>query len=169
MPSARPGAEVTLDPSQVKQVVAGRAEQQEYDKVRPQYPDTAEGQWQLAEWCREHELPTQRKTHLQRVIELDTNHVEARRALGFTQNDGKWMTQEDAMIKQGYRLYKGSWKLPQQIELLENKRKQDLAEKDWFQKIKRGGVGSGPTRSTRPGRTSPALTIRWPSRCWRQG
>ena len=54
-----------------------------------------EGQWKLAEWCHEHGLPDQRKTHLQRVIELDPDHVEARRLLGYSKIDGKWMTQEE--------------------------------------------------------------------------
>ena len=108
----------------------------EYDKIRPTYPDTVEGQWKLAQWCHEHELATQGKTHLRRVIELDPDNVDARRLLGYSKMEGKWMTEEEWRTSQGYRRYKGQWKLPQEIELAEGKRKQELAEKEWFQKIK---------------------------------
>jgi hypothetical protein len=131
------GGEITLDAAQVKQVITARPDMAEYEKIRPQYPDTAEGQWNLAEWCKAHGLSTPRKTHLQRVIELDPEHAEARRLLGYSKSDGQWMTRDQRMKSQGYRLYKGQWKLPQEIELAENKQKQDLAEKEWFQKIKR--------------------------------
>ena len=57
-----------------------RAEETEYERIRPTYADTAEAQWELAQWCREHKLPAQRTVHLRRVIELDPEHVEARRA-----------------------------------------------------------------------------------------
>lgn len=145
------GGQISLESSQVKQVITARPDRVEYEKVRPHYPDTVDGQWGLSDWCREHDLPAERKIHLRRVIELDPNHVEARRLLGYSKMDGQWMTQEEWMLKQGYRRYKGQWKLPQEIELLEGKRKQDLAEKEWFQKIKRwrGWLGSDRNKQGR--------------------
>jgi hypothetical protein len=139
------GGKLTLDNAQVKQVVEARPDELEYEKIRPQYPDTAEGQWKLAQWCLEHQLLAQRKTHLQRVIELSPDNVEARRALGYSKFDGEWMTQEEKMTKDGYIKYHGAWKTKQEIELIESKHKQDLAEKDWYQKIKRwrGWLGGG--------------------------
>jgi hypothetical protein len=131
------GGRVTLEAGQVKQALSARADLTEYDKIRPTYPDTAEGQWSLADWCREHKLTEQRKTHLKRVIELDPNHVDARKALGYSKYDGKWMTREEYMTAQGYRLYKGNWKLPQEIEKEEQRRKQQSAEQEWCQKILR--------------------------------
>jgi hypothetical protein len=131
------GGRLTLDRSQVKNVLYTRPEESEYERTRPSYPDTVEGQWALAEWCRTQRLTAQRQAHLKRVIELDSNHVEARQALGYSQIDGKWMTQEDVMIARGYRRYKGRWRTSQEIELLESNRKIELAEKEWAQKLKR--------------------------------
>ena len=74
---------------------------------------------------------------MKRVIELDPNHADARHALGYSQIDGQWTTQEESMAKQGYRKYKGRYRTAQEIEVLESKRKRELAEKDWYQKIKR--------------------------------
>ena len=74
------GAKVTLDAAQVRQVLHPRPDEAEYERIRPTYPDTAAAQWELAQWCREHKLTTQREVHLRRVIELDPNHAEARHA-----------------------------------------------------------------------------------------
>ena len=131
------GGRVTLERAQVKKILYTRPEELEYERIRPGYPDTVRGQWALAEWCRDKRLSAQRKTHLGRVIELDPNHVEARQAMGYSQIDGKWKTQEEVMIERGYRRYKGRWRTPQEIELMESRRKTELAEKEWAQKLKR--------------------------------
>lgn len=129
------GGQITLDKSQVKQIIYQRPEEVEYERIRPRYPDTVDGQWALAEWCRQRQLLSQRETHLQRILALDPDHEQARRALGYSRVGGQWMTQDEAMLKQGYRRYKGRWRLPQEIELLEQQRKTELAEKEWMKKI----------------------------------
>ena len=131
------GGRVTLDRSQVKQVLHARPKELEYERIRPTYPDTVEGQWALARWCQTERLTAQRNTHLGRVIELDPNHVEARQALGYSQIGGKWQTQEEVMIGRGYRRYQGRWRTTQEIELLESRRKVDLVQKEWAEKLKR--------------------------------
>ena len=131
------GGQLTLQKAQVKQTLHARAELVEYEKIRPSYPDTAEGQWALSQWCLEKKLPSQRKKHLRRVIELQPDHAGARRTLKYGLVDGKGMTQEERMASQGYKRYKGKWMLPQQIELLERERNNKLVEQGWFQKIKR--------------------------------
>ena len=47
------------------------------------------------------------------------------------------------MTERGYVKYKGQWKLPQEIELIEKKREQEAAQQEWFQKLKlwRGWLG----------------------------
>ncbi len=54
------GATVTIDRSQIKQVVSQTPAELEYQKIKPTYPDTAEGQTQLADWCRDNNLPQAR-------------------------------------------------------------------------------------------------------------
>jgi hypothetical protein len=129
--------QITLAAAQVEQVLNRRPEEEEYDKIRPAYPDTVEGQWALAEWCRLHKMPVERQEHLKRIIELNPDHVETRRALGYAQIDGKWTTQDELMIERGYKRYKGRWMLPQQIESIESKAKLESAQQEWFQNIKR--------------------------------
>lgn len=129
------GVEITLDKSQIKKIEYLRPDEVEYEKVRSRYPDTVEGQWELAEWCREKRLSAARETHLKRILELNSDHEQARRALGYSRVGGQWMTQEEAMIKQGYQRYGHRWLLPQEIEILEKKNKNELAEKEWAKKI----------------------------------
>jgi hypothetical protein len=131
------GAEITLEKSQVQRVLHPSAAELEYEKIAPTYPDTVDGQWKLAGWCLEHGLISLRKPHLERVIELDPNHAEARRLLGYSLVDGKWVTQAERMKANGYILYKDRWLMPQEIELLKKREQANLREKDWIQKINR--------------------------------
>jgi hypothetical protein len=79
----------------------------------------------------------ERRKHLARVVELDPNHSHARRALGFQFLDGQWITQADFRRHEGYELYKGKWRTPQEIEILEEQARLDQAHKDWLKKLRR--------------------------------
>jgi hypothetical protein len=131
------GGQITLDKSQIKQIIPQRAVEIEYDRIAPTYPDTVDGQLRLADWCRDHSLPKQRQAHLERVITLDTNNRKARLELGFVFIDGRWILPDDQMKQKGYVRYKGAWRLPQEVELMEEKRKAEQAEKDWHGKLVR--------------------------------
>lgn len=142
------GVEITLPAAEVKKILRPRPEEIEYEKSKARCPDTVEGQWALAEWCRQRRLFTRRKMHLQRIIELDADHAEARQALGYTQVGGEWKTLEQRMLEQGYVRHKGRWLLPQQVELIEADRKTELAEGEWKKKLKlwRDWLGTDKTR-----------------------
>ena len=131
------GATLTLTKDQVKEIVKRKPAEIEYDKKRHLFPDTVEGQWELAEWCQANHLNEARKTHLRRILELDPNHAGARSALGYSKFDGQWKTQDEVMTERGYVEYKGRWRLPQEIEIIEQERKDDLALKAWFANLKR--------------------------------
>lgn len=131
------GGRVTLEAEQVKSVKRQTAAEVKYDQVRLNYADTVDGQWKLAEWCRENKLSKHRRTHLERIIELEPNHAQARHALGYSQVQGRWTTQDDLMKENGYVRYAGKWVLPQEVEILEQQRKETLAQKDWGTKLKR--------------------------------
>jgi hypothetical protein len=144
------GALVTLDRWQVSKVVRESSALSQYATIRPRYPDTADGQWELAEWCKKQSLTAQRKTHLERVIELDPDHAKARRALGYAHLDGKWMTQKERMEEDGRVYYSGRWMLPQEVQLLKEKHDVDVKEKEWMQKLARwqGWLVSGRDAAT---------------------
>jgi hypothetical protein len=135
--------QITLPTNRVAKVIPDRAET-EYEIVRSRYPDTVEGQWALAEWCRENRLTAQRGAHLHRIIELDPDHAEARRLLHYSKIDGQWKTQDDVMIQNGLVRYKNQWMTPQKRELLQKEEKQKAVLVEWTKKIKtwRGWLGT---------------------------
>jgi hypothetical protein len=131
------GGLITLDAAQVKEVKRQSPAEMKYDEIRADFPNTVEGQWKLAEWCRDNRLSKQRKTHLEKIIELDANHADARHALGYSKVQGRWTTQDALMKENGYVRYAGRWMLPQEVDILEHDRKEALAQKDWGTKLKR--------------------------------
>jgi len=131
------GVEVSLDKAQVKQVVPQTQAQLEYEELAPKAADTVDGQWQMSEWCREHNLKAERTAHLERIIELDPNHAKARGLLGYSFADGQWKRPEQRMEEKGYVRYQNRWVLPQEVAMLEQKRQDELAQKSWIQKVKR--------------------------------
>jgi Tfp pilus assembly protein PilF len=67
----------------------------EYRKIRDDYPDTVEGQLELAGWCSRRGLEDQKRAHLTKVLELNPNHAGARRELGFRWVEGVWLSAEE--------------------------------------------------------------------------
>jgi len=131
------GGKVTLDRDQIAEVISQKAVDLEYEKIRPTHPDTVDGHWRLAEWCHEHRLTEHRKTHLRRILELDPDHAKARTLLEYRKVDGKWMTRDEEMEGRGMKYYKGRYRTPQEIVLLERDTKQTLAHAEWLKKLKR--------------------------------
>jgi hypothetical protein len=130
------GVTLALASDQVSRLVVVSDIQKQYDALLPKVPNTAEGHWKMSQWCREAGLTEQRRFQLSEVIRLDPDHEEARRALGYSQFGGRWMTTEENMESRGYVRYKGSWRLPQEVQLAERDDALELAQKDWRRKLK---------------------------------
>ncbi len=62
-----------------------------YDKKLKKCGETIKDHLALADWCRTTGMKTEERRHLERVVELDANHSDARRRLGFIQEEGKWV------------------------------------------------------------------------------
>lgn len=128
---------ITLESSQVEKVLNPSAAEREYEHLAPTFPDTVEGQWKLAEWCQEHKLAAQRRTHLERIVELDPDHAKARASLGYVKAEGKWQTQKELQESRGLVRYGDKWLTPQEVEIQKKREKSTLAQKDWNLKIRR--------------------------------
>lgn len=129
------GTVVVVARDDVQSVTYRRKALEEYETERRAAADTVEAQWQLAEWCRAKSLNDQRAFHLQRVVELDPEHVAAHRGLGHSQHQGRWMTRDEMMTSRGYVKYKGRYVLPQELELLEQDQRETEIEKTWYKKV----------------------------------
>lgn len=86
---------LTPDEVAVQAVADGRLA--EYRKVRDDYPETVEGQLELAGWCARKGLQDQARAHLTKVLELEPNHAGARRELGFRWVEGVWLSEEERL------------------------------------------------------------------------
>ena len=166
------GGQVTLDAAVVEKVQPVPPELAEYEKVRRQYPDTVQGQLQMADWCRDHNLTAQRKTHLERVLQLDPDQAEARRLLGYRKVKDKWMTLEEEMADKGNVKRDGKWMTQAEAELHDSREKQLKAERAWKKKISQWRTwldGNRAERAEQARRTSARSTTPWPSSDWRKG
>lgn len=63
----------------------------------------------LAHWCKEKKIYKEMRAEYEAVMALDPDHVEAREALGYVQQDGLWMTRDEAMTARGFVRYKNEW------------------------------------------------------------
>jgi HEAT repeat protein len=129
------GGRVTIPRSQVTKIDNQSAAEVEYQNLARTSPDTADGHWTLAEWCREHKLSDARRRHLERIVELEPNHAAARNALGFHQKNGQWMNRDDVMASRGLVLYEGRYLAPQQVELLKQQKETRSTHADWLNRI----------------------------------
>ena len=57
--------------------------------------------------------------HLRQVVQLDPEHVPARRGLGHVRQNGRWMSRDEQMAARGYVKHKGKQEvLPQELDLI---------------------------------------------------
>ena len=148
------GTQITGDPAQIQQVAAQPSALEEYEQIKSQYADTAEGQYRLAEWCLGKKLSKQRQAHLARVIELEPNHAKARAALGQVLVAGRWLTQDEAMAHGGMVRYRNRWVSSQEKALLDEKAAQAGTQKNWYQQVR---LWKGWLAGNDRGRRSEAL------------
>ena len=130
------GVELTLAAEQVEQVARDRPGEREYQTRATAIADDVEHHWQLAEWCRRARMLEKRQDHLRRILELDPQHVPARRALGYTQLEGRWITQAEFLTEKGYQYYKGHWRLRQEIQLMQEAEAKNKVEQEWLMKLR---------------------------------
>jgi hypothetical protein len=138
------GGRVTIARSQIAKIETVTDVTAEYQKLARTSPDTVDAHWQLSEWCREHKLRDERRQHLDRILELNPNHADARAALGFHQKDGQWMNRDDVMAARGLVLFDGKYVTPQQVELLKQQKESKVTQADWtkvIEQLRRRRIG----------------------------
>ncbi len=140
------GVKLALADGAVQRVIVKTDLDKQYEALLPKLANTAEAQWSMAEWCKEAGLLQQRRRHLQAVIAIDPDHVEARKALGYQRRGSRWLTAEEYMASVGYVRYKGGWRTQQEVEIESRQAQQVLAVKKlrkdiymWLEQMASGG------------------------------
>lgn len=130
------GGQLTLDKQAVTSVVVRSESERRYQEILPKMPRTVDGHWKMAEWCKERGLDAQRQEHLREIIKLEPDHEVARNLLGYSLRQGKWMTTAEAFQAQGYIRHGSSWRLPQEIAMLNVQEQTKQLEVEWRQKLR---------------------------------
>lgn len=140
------GGRVTLHHRQVHRVTYDVPDARQYAEQALKHADTSTDQWRLARWCQEQGLELEFLRHCQRVVELDTNHQEARKGLGHHFMDGRWTSREGHMSGQGYILHDGRWMTQQQAALLIAADQRHEEQIDWKTRFHRWRAQLGTVR-----------------------
>ena len=122
---------LVLDRDRVTRAVAETPAEVDYRRRAPSVSDTVEAQFALANWCRDNGVAAGMRRHLGRVLELDPEHAEARMLLGYQQVDGQWMTRDDVLAARGLVRWKGEYRTPQEVALLEREAKAEAEALAW--------------------------------------
>ena len=130
------GATIVVERDQVQFVTMRSTTVEEYETKARRLEDHWERHWELAEWCRFHNLTKQRENHLRRVTELSPDHDKAQTALGRVWHQGNWIDRDDLMTSQGYVKYKNKYITPQELDIIEKTADELQREKGWFQKVR---------------------------------
>lgn len=65
-----------------------------YEQKRGEVPKTLAGQFALANWCRDHQMPEQERAHLVAALEFAPDHADIRRRLGFQRINDRWVSHQ---------------------------------------------------------------------------
>lgn len=130
------GGEMTLAREAVKDVVKQSEMEKRYQELLPRMPNTADGNWKMAEWCRERGLTALREVHLRAVIEMEPDHEAAHHGLGHIKLRDVWTSREEALRSQGYVRDSSGWRLPQEVALAKLQADSKQAELDWRAKLR---------------------------------
>ncbi len=143
---------ITIDRRDVLSINRPDEQNREYDRrMESVRPDDAEAHYQLYLWARTQPgLKSRSDRLLRKVLELDPNHEPSRRALGYVNHKGAWLTQDELKAALGLVRYNGGWvttdaaeklkRLDQELSLAQMK---EAAEADRVQRqleIERGQI-----------------------------
>lgn len=130
------GAVVTVLREDVAMQVPRPMAVEEYELRARNVAATLDAHWDLAEWCRQKHLTSQREAHLSKVLEFDPDHERARAALGHVWKEGAWVDYDDYMLARGYVKHRGRYITQQELDLVEKSADELKREQDWMPKVR---------------------------------
>ncbi|MEM6688216.1 MAG: HEAT repeat domain-containing protein [Planctomycetota bacterium] len=135
------GLQMAIPRSSVARVVEGE-EFDQYRKLKAQAGDDAERHFRLARWCMSEDGPPAKKEqfrryHLERAVELDPQHAEARVALGYTRSKNQWVRTSELMHGRGLVMHRGRWSIPEVAASEEQARQRDIEAKKFRRRFAR--------------------------------
>lgn len=99
---------MTFKKVDVRSVTRGESPIQEFEQRSAAAKDV-KGLMELAAWAREKGLGGRATELFRKVIQLDPDQAEARKALGFEKHNGRWLEGDDLMTARGLVKVGGRW------------------------------------------------------------
>lgn len=130
------GGKISLDASLVRETSALRPEQISYRNSAPLQKDDVASHLKIARWARNAKLDAQADAHFQRVIELDPENEEARKALKHEKLNGVWVSRQERMERSGLVRVGGVNLSRQEAELVKKAQEAKEEARYWRKEIK---------------------------------
>jgi hypothetical protein len=110
---------VTVPVSHVVKIEEGRSALHEYqDRAAALGPGDAAGWVALGDWASARGLGTQAREAYTKALALAPDDPRANAALGRTQIDGRWVSEEEGYRAKGYVQHRGEWITPAELEAI---------------------------------------------------
>ena len=125
------GGIIGVPMSRVERIVKARGPLDDYlDRAAKLQPTDTAGWLKLAEFASKNGLPMNSHDAYEKVLASAPDNAEAREALGYTNVNGRWLTEEETYKAKGYVQYEGEWMTPAQAQIEQTNAAQDKARKD---------------------------------------
>ena len=133
--------QIAIPASRVKRIV-NTDQLAAYRELAAKVGDDAEKHYQLALWCvRSEQVPGEigkyKDFHMERAIALDPDHAKARAALGYTQDNGRWIQTDRLMTERGMIPGSVGWELPEAAAIADFQDSQNVDARKWTREVKR--------------------------------
>ncbi|MCZ6689361.1 MAG: hypothetical protein O7H41_07145 [Planctomycetota bacterium] len=87
---------MTIQKSDIVSIEKGPTAEEVYqERASKLSEDDLQGRVDLAKWCIENDLHREGRWEYTRVLEIDSDHADARAALDFVRHEGKWITRNE--------------------------------------------------------------------------
>jgi len=143
----------------------------EFDEKAKAVKDV-KGMLELAAWAREKGLGARSQELYRKILTLDPDQADARKALGFEKVNGQWLTGDDLMVARGFVKVNGRWLSKDTAELMLEQEAQAKMENERIQLAKRMADQRHSEEMTRIGLERDRLELekeRSDSWGWRNG
>ncbi len=129
-------APTAFEPGAILKIIPVSGPLDEYFERRNQIEPTAEAEFALARWCESAGLTGLADGHYRRTVELDPEHASAHKKLGHVEQQGQWMTPDEARQAQGLVKAKGKWVLPEEKARQDSRAAFSTEQASWARRIK---------------------------------
>jgi tetratricopeptide (TPR) repeat protein len=110
----------TIPMDDVDEIEEGGSLKEMYqERLKQIRDDDVDAHYNLGVWLRNVGMYEEAGIEFEKVIRIDPDHMDARCELGYVRKEGKWLTEEEYRLSEGYVKYNDRWVLKEEAEKLE--------------------------------------------------